>query len=244
MRDHDQSIKLTGTTLTVIALQIDEQSSDNLLEQLREKINQAPQFFHQSSIVIDLGWLPLHQIYVDLSQLIHHCRKHSLQPIAFRNVHESIEAEQLQLPIIQTVNKSASEITLSENSDLKLPTHSDELIIKEPQQQLRTKVITRPVRSGQQIYAEGTDLIVLSTVSEGSEVIADGNIHIYGSLRGRALAGAQGDTQARIFCQHMNAELIAIAGNFLLSDRFNKTHINQAVDISLEKEQLVINQIA
>ena len=81
-----------------------------------------------------------------------------------------------------------------------------------------TMIITTPVRSGQQIYAKDADLIITSVVGHGAEVIADGNIHIYGTLKGRALAGARGNTQARIFCHELSPELISIAGTYWLND--------------------------
>lgn len=77
-----------------------------------------------------------------------------------------------------------------------------------------TKVVAQPVRSGQRIYAKGADLVVIGAVNAGAEVIADGNVHVYGSLRGRALAGAGGDVEARIFCQSLEAELVSIAGTY------------------------------
>jgi septum site-determining protein MinC len=73
-------------------------------------------------------------------------------------------------------------------------------------------VLNRPLRSGQRVYARGADLIVMGFVSRGAEVIADGNVHVYGPLRGRAIAGASGDAGARIFSTHLDAELVAIAG--------------------------------
>jgi septum site-determining protein MinC len=75
-----------------------------------------------------------------------------------------------------------------------------------------TKVIDKPVRSGQRIYAEGSDLVVLGSVNPGGELIADGSIHIYGALRGKALAGARGEAGARIYCTDFDAELVSIAG--------------------------------
>src|SRR3546814_8765088 len=75
-----------------------------------------------------------------------------------------------------------------------------------------TRIITSPVRGGQQIYAQGGDLVVVSSVSPGAELLADGNIHVYGPMRDRALAGVKGDTKARIFCQPVSAELVSIAG--------------------------------
>jgi len=82
-----------------------------------------------------------------------------------------------------------------------------------------TMVVDRPLRSGQRIYARGGDLVVLGVVSHGAEVIADGNIHVYGPLRGRAIAGANGDTDARIFAAVMEPELLSIAGTYRTTDK-------------------------
>jgi septum site-determining protein MinC len=101
-------------------------------------------------------------------------------------------------------------------------------------------VVHRPVRSGQQTYAEGADLILLTQVSEGAEVLADGHIHVYGALRGRALAGVRGDETARIFCQSLEAELVSIAGNFLLQDGFPPELLKKPVQIYLDGESLRI----
>ena len=81
------------------------------------------------------------------------------------------------------------------------------------------RVVTEPIRSGQQVYADGADLIVMTTVSPGAEVIADGCVHVYGPLRGRAVAGARGDTTARVFCRRMEAELMAVAGIYAVADQ-------------------------
>ena len=82
-----------------------------------------------------------------------------------------------------------------------------------------TRIITEPVRSGQQIYAEGGDLIVGGAGSAGAEVIADGSVHVYGALRGRAIAGARGDPTARIFCRRFEAELVACAGTYAVAEQ-------------------------
>ena len=94
------------------------------------------------------------------------------------------------------------------------------------------------MRSGQQLYAEGCDLTVLSTVGAGAEVISDGSIHIYGTLRGRALAGAQGNAEARIFCRDFHAELVAIAGHYKVLDDIPEKLRGKAVQIWLENDQL------
>jgi septum site-determining protein MinC len=99
---------------------------------------------------------------------------------------------------------------------------------------------TSNVRSGQQLYAENCDLTVMATVGAGAEVIADGSIHIYGTLRGRALAGAQGNTTARIFCREFHAELVAIAGHYKVLDDVPDTLRGKAVQVWLEQDQIKI----
>ena len=104
-------------------------------------------------------------------------------------------------------------------------------------------VQTTPVRSGQQVYAQNRDLTVCATVGAGAEVIADGSIHIYGALRGRALAGAGGLITARIFCRDFNAELVAIAGNYKVLEEVPKHLIGKSVQIWLDNEQLHIEEL-
>lgn len=236
----EESIKLTGTTLTVIALHIDAASDASILEKLSEKVQQAAQFFHQSPIIIDLGNLALEEIRVDLNALIDHCHCIGLQPMAFKNVHSDTAPSALSLPILASTAKDKNTPLNTPEPVERIVTETITEVIREEKLITRqSKVITRPIRSGQQVYAEGTDLIILAQVSEGAEVIADGNIHVYGALRGRALAGVKGDTSARIFCQQMDAELIAIAGNFLLSDNFDDALRGKPVQISLSDERLV-----
>lgn len=99
------------------------------------------------------------------------------------------------------------------------------------------QVIRHPVRSGQRLYARG-DLTIIGTVSPGAEVIADGSIHVYGKLSGRAIAGAQGDENALIFCQHLDAELVSIAGNYKQLEDIAEVHRGERVQISLDNEKI------
>lgn len=105
-----------------------------------------------------------------------------------------------------------------------------------------TKVITDPVRSGQQIYAEDADLVVLSQVSPGAEVIADGCVHVYGPLRGRAIAGARGDTGARVFVRRFEPELVAVAGIYAVADQI-KDRRGEAAQVLLRDGKLVIEAL-
>ena len=101
-------------------------------------------------------------------------------------------------------------------------------------------MLAEPVRSGQQIYAEHTDLIVLNTVSVGAEVIADGCVHVYGKLAGRAIAGARGDEGARVFCRKLEAELIAIAGVYAVSEQIKDSPRGQPAQAYLDHGRLRI----
>ena len=99
-------------------------------------------------------------------------------------------------------------------------------------------VVRQPVRGGQVIYAQKTDLIVLAPVNPGAQVIADGHVHIYSTLRGRAMAGAQGLPDARIFCQKLEAELVAIAGAYVMAEEIPRAYRGKAVQVLLESGEL------
>src|SRR5699024_3534670 len=150
------------------------------------------------------------QNLLDFSALKTTLIKHGLVPIGVRNAQakEQKAATQAGLALLR--------------AEQALPVSTNKLSSQQPQQDSdlcsprKSLMITRPVRSGQQIYAQNCDLVVLTQTSPGSELLADGNIHIYGPLRGRALAGIHGDTEVRIFCQRLEAELVAIAGNYKL----------------------------
>ena len=125
--------------------------------------------------------------------------------------------------------------SISENKQHEMPNTPPAPVVRQ------TLVVEKPIRTGQQVYAENADLIVLGLVNEGAEVIADGHIHIYAPLRGRALAGASGDQNARIFAQSMQAELVSIAGIYRTFDQQLPPHLHrQAVQVYLQKERLAI----
>ncbi|WP_344809067.1 septum site-determining protein MinC [Allohahella marinimesophila] len=108
----------------------------------------------------------------------------------------------------------------------------------------RNMIVTNPVRSGQQIYAKGGDLIVTAAVSAGAELLADGNIHVYGALRGRALAGVKGNQAARIFCHSLEAELVSIAGQYRISEDLQKTEWQKSCQIYLADGKMKIQALS
>lgn len=244
----DSCFQLKGSVVSIIVLELHSFTADVFTKQLQEKIQQAPHFFQDSPIVIHLEKVIEHHD-IDLLLLLEVCRHNGLQPMAFRAVPEHLKAsaQQTGLVILPASNRNDTQLGTVK------PEHSSEpevvvktvvqTVVEEKVTHRPSKIISRPVRSGQQIYAENADLVILTSVSEGAEVIADGNIHIYGTLRGRALAGVKGDTDARVFCQNLSAELVSIAGNFALSDRLREQHWQQAVHIQLDGDNLDITAL-
>jgi len=242
----DADFQLKGSTITVVVLELHRYLPNSFASQLEQKIQQAPQFFVNSPVLINVGKLADEGLPVDFSLLIKQCRELGLQPVGFKGGTEKFARAIAETGLASLPDSSASvkavALDIPEPAVQPDPEVQVEIktVIQERVVQRPSKVITRPVRSGQQVYAEGADLIVLSQVSEGAEVLADGNIHVYGALRGRALAGVYGDTDARIFCQHMDAELLSVAGNFLLSESLDDSIRKQSAQAYLQGDTLKV----
>ncbi|GGY74497.1 putative septum site-determining protein MinC [Cellvibrio zantedeschiae] len=251
----DVSFQLKGSALTVVVLALVEYNPDTLAVELKEKIDQAPHFFVNSPVLISLERLENPEnctaLLANADSLIQICRKLDLQPLGFTAVPEALLAsvQKTGLAILPTPSERALKIPAAAKTkapETIVETRVEtvvETVIEERVVQRMSRVVTRPVRSGQQIYAEGADLIVLAQVSEGAEVLADGHIHIYGTLRGRALAGVKGDESARIFCQNIEAELVSVAGNFMLQDALPKELLKKPVQISLKGEKVAVEAL-
>lgn len=234
----ETSFQLKGSVVTTFILELYRYSREDFTQQLKDKINQAPDFFFQSPVVISLEKYENDAGDLDVSEMLDICRQFNLQPMAFKSAHAGLKelVQSSGLPLLLDTATRATNKETAVEAAVKNVTETTSTCRK-------SKVISRPVRSGQQVYAEGGDLIILSQVSEGAEVLADGNIHIYGSLRGRALAGIKGDTSARVFCQKLEAELISIAGNFILSDSMREQAWKQAVQVYLDEQTLHVEPV-
>jgi septum site-determining protein MinC len=117
------------------------------------------------------------------------------------------------------------------------------LPISKPAAARSTMVVEQPVRAGQRIWAEGADLIITSTVNAGAEVIADGNIHVYGALRGRAIAGGASNMEARVFALNFDPELVSIAGFYAVREGFPAAQIGKAMQVRLVGERMRFDPI-
>jgi len=214
-------LKAAAFTLPVIRLM--GLDMDAVAEQLAPRVEQAPAFFLHTPVVVDLGALADSDGEVGFPQLVGLLRGLGMIPIGVRGgttaQHEAAQAMELAI--------------LSDGARPKGKGGGDPL----------PTLITRPVRSGQRVYAAGGDLTVVAAVSSGAELMADGNIHVYGALRGRVMAGLKGRTDARIFCQDLQAELISVAGHYRVSENIPASLKGQRVQIFLDHEVLRIEPL-
>jgi septum site-determining protein MinC len=228
------TFQLKGGLYPLTALQLLEPNLAIFEQQLDVKIQQAPKFFLNAPVVIDLQKLKT-GTNLDFYRLKEILLKNKLIPIGIKSATTDLQTAAIGagFAILQESTKEAT----PEKKQTAAPTEETaETEIKGS----NTKVITEPVRSGQQIYARGGDLVVIAPVSHGAELLADGNIHVYGPLRGRALAGVTGDVHAHIFCQSLEAELISVAGQYKISEDIDQAIWRLAVDISILNGRLHI----
>jgi septum site-determining protein MinC len=252
---HLPVLEFKSSTFSVPVLVLASNDLITIEQQLQEKIQQAPEFFKNSPLVFDLHELNSLDLDIDVTDLINTIRKLGLLPIGIRGGVTRQNQQALELGIPVHSGHSARDGMHAASQPGTGASSTDAATVSQKQQAPEpeaapspqvvagsTMLLTHPVRSGQRIYAAG-DLIILAQVSAGAEILAEGNIHVYGSLRGRALAGVQGNTEARIFCSDLQAELISIAGNYKISEDLNGAVLNQPVQIYLQNHTLVIKDI-
>lgn len=212
---------------------------------LQAQVEQAPAFFQGAPLVIDLT--NIEGPGLDLAGVVRLAREQGLVPVAVTGG-EAQAAAGLGLGVLDWKEPMPEQTPeppprAAEPSAEPAPPTAPAQPSRKPTAASPSMVVTQLVRSGQQIYARGGDLLVLNQVSPGAEVIADGHIHIYGALRGRALAGAQGDENTRVFCKRMEAELIAVAGVYRVSEQLDEQMRGQAAQAYLRDGNLVLEAI-
>jgi septum site-determining protein MinC len=229
-------LQIRGRSFTAVVLQLTGAPDAEFYAALDAKLAQAPHFFTNAPFVLDLDRATGLDRSGAMVGLARELRARRLAVIGVQN--GTIEQNAAAL--------GAGLITLQGGRDAAEPDARGgapampEAPAAEDGGESGTLVITEPVRSGQRVFADRGDLVVVASVSPGAEVIARGNIHIYGRLRGRALAGVNGDLSARIFCQNLEAELIAIAGLYRTSDDLEPAVRNQRVQAYLQDDVLRI----
>lgn len=207
-----QAFKLKGRLYTLTVLQLMDTDCDIFARQLAEAVAKAPRLFERTPVVLDCSLIPENQLGMrqfDLQELCKCMRELGLLPVAIQGGNA----------LLNTLAHTQGLAVLNGSGSHDKPLFNDSVSVPAPVlETLKTRLVTMQVRSGQQVVSKGADLIVTAPVSHGAELLADGNIHVYGILRGRALAGITGDKNARIFCQSLDAELVSIAGIYRLRD--------------------------
>jgi septum site-determining protein MinC len=227
-----------------------------LHDELLRRVQAAPQMFGRAAVVLDLGHLMQLPDDATVQALLDAIRRAGMLPagIAYGTSETAGLAERIGLPLIakfraayEPATEGAPRPAAGDAAAAKAPVPTTELAepAAEPAVgETRLAMLhTGSVRSGQQLYARERDLIVTGTVANGAEVIADGNIHVYGSLRGRAMAGAQGAESTRIFVSEFHAELVAIAGQYRVFEQIPADLEGHAVQCWLDGEKLLLAKL-
>ena len=236
--------EMKGSVITVIVLHLKGTDTDLLHAQLEKKIGKARAFFQSAPLLIDLADINDEaQTALDLTALATTLRELGVVPVGVRNHIPTLSTTILDAGLgLLPPTKGERTTSVPETEDEEHDKPAEQREVKEAPASATggsaTMVITQPVRSGQQIIAQNSDVIVLSSVNAGGEVLAAGNIHVYGPLRGRAMAGIHGNTAARIFSLQCNPELIAIAGEYIVNDDLDPACFNQSVLVSLSRGRL------
>ena len=253
--DYEQAGELKIGQVGIANLRIRTLDVERLVQEMQERVSRAPKLFGRAAVILDFGGLSQVPDVATAQALVDGLRGAGVLPVALAYGTSAVDllSQQLGLPLLA---KFRAQYERAEAEAAPPPP------APEPRRAARAEPKPAPaapvakiadaaapqpgrmqlgnVRSGQQLYAENCDLTVMATVGAGAEVIADGSIHIYGTLRGRALAGAQGNTAARIFCRDFHAELVAIAGHYKVLDDVPETLRGKAVQVWLEQDQIKI----
>jgi septum site-determining protein MinC len=216
--------QLKGSMFSLPVMHIKTDDISALAQELTQAVKASPSFFLNMPMVLDLSYCKQHSIRPNFGQLTAALAENRIIPIGVRGGSSALNhaATAAGLAIMPTANKSEASPVEAANTPAPTPAESSPPSTTQTASLLTTKVIKKPVRSGQKIYAQQANLVLFAPVSHGAEVIADGDIHIYGALRGRALAGANNNSQANIFCQQLDAELLAVAGSYLTKEDLKK----------------------
>jgi len=243
-----------GALFTIMVVRAGTLRDPAFEDDIAQQIERSPRFFLNAPVVLDLKGSDEFSDPEAFSQARELLRRHTLSLVGVQNA-APVQAEAASAVGLASFAPSAPQSSRRRAVGPEPPepasasaSASGEAAASPPPAEAaappggKTRLVTQPVRSGTQIYARGADLVVTAAVSPGAELVADGNIHVYGVLRGRALAGASGDGAARIFCTRLEAELVSIAGRYLVSEQLPADQQGSPVQIALIDDQLTVTR--
>lgn len=239
----DTAFLLKGRMLTLMVFELHNPNIVQLAMKLKEHMAQAPNLFKNSPVVVDLAPLQDGFKTVDFPALVSLLDNHGLTVVgvAGGNEQQRTAAAKARLALFaETTGRGTGESMKKEAPAPEPEPPAPEAKPEPVQAQVKDMVVRQPVRAGQQVYARGGDLIVEAAVNEGAEVVADGDIHVYGPLRGRAMAGARGRGDARIWCQNLDAELVSINGVYRTRDDIDPALLGQPAVIEVLNDKMTI----
>lgn len=237
-------------------LRLKRLDDETLALELKQKLDTAPQLFQRAPVVLDLSHLPQLPDVERVRAVLGTIRASGMLPVglAYGTSENEALARALDLPLFAKFRAAYESAAGSEPA----PEQAAPIAIEPAPAAAPSPRTTppppsaargsgmlqaQPVRSGQQVYARGTDLVITAVVGHGAEVIADGSVHVYAALRGKAIAGAQGDTAARIYCQDFQAELVSIAGHYRVFEDIPADLRGKPVQVWLEGEKLLLARL-
>ena len=230
------TFELKSATLSLVAVVLHTTDLGQLARAFDERFADAPELFDQDPVAIDLSQLREAPEPIDFAALLTLLRSHKMRPVAVQSGTLQQMADGLAAGLCEAQAGPAP------RSGSKTAGDAPAAVLAAPAVLPRSAlIIDKPLRSGQRVYAKGADLIVLALVSFGAEVIADGNIHVYAPLRGRALAGALGDTSARIFTTCMEPQLLSIAGIYRTTEHeLGADVLGKPAHVRLDGDKLLV----
>lgn len=215
------SFEIKSAQLPLVALMLHTTDWQQLQQDLDARFGtggESPDFFDHDALLIDFSALPADTPVQDIVPLLKTLRQCNLMPVAIRGASPAWMQAALELGLC----KAEPEVYRQAKAAPSAPTVTAvQEVVREVVREVPgpgTLVVDKPLRSGQKVYARGGDLVVLAPVNQGAEVVADGNIHVYAPLRGKAMAGARGNVNARIFALNLDPELVSIAGVYRTSE--------------------------
>ena len=233
-------LEFKGRMLSLTRVRVLEADVTAIDAQLQEFARQMPQAVLGMPVIIEAD-APL-----DLGVVLASLKKAGMQPLAVADGPLSESARSWGLAVLPPDSGKSSRslpAAPAAAAPVAAPPPPAPAAAAAPQARKATRLVTEPVRSGQQVYAADGDLIVTNTVSAGAEIVADGCVHVYAGLRGRAIAGAKGDTSARIFCRRFEAELVAVAGVYAVAEQMQGDLRGKPVQAYLQDGKLRIERL-
>lgn len=228
-----------GGMLPMTVMELISADPERIREQLAGKLSQSPAFFQHTPVVLSVE--KLDEPHLALERICAVCRAHKLLPVAVRGGADPVKQSAWALGLgwfPPQEERSRTLESVAPSAPVASPQPAPEI-----QGAVGSRIHRGTVRSGQQVSAPDGDLVVLGAVNAGAEVLAGGNVHVYGALRGRALAGIRGDREASIFCHELHGELLSLAGNYKRLEDIDPQLLGKAVQVRLSDDQLTITPL-